>query len=83
MVEIRFDKKFTKIFSKIKDKLLKTKTKIKKQIKKISENPEVGKPMRNVRKGTRKLYIKPFRLSYVYIKDEDKIMILDLYHKKK
>ena len=81
MVEIRFDKKFTEIFSKIKDNLLRTK--ITKQIKKISENPEVGKPMRNVRKGTRELYIKPFRLSYLYIEDENNIMILDLYHKKK
>jgi len=62
MVEIRFDKKFTIIFSKLKDELLKLK--ITKQIKKISENPEVGKPMRNVRKGTRELYIKPFRLSW-------------------
>jgi mRNA-degrading endonuclease RelE of RelBE toxin-antitoxin system len=80
MVEIRFDKKFAIIFSKIKDELLKTK--IKKQIQKILENPEVGKPMRNVRKGTRELYIKPFRLSYSYIVSESIIYILDLYHKK-
>ena len=46
MVEIRFDKKFIIIFSKIKDDLLRTK--IKKQIKKISENPGIGKPMRNI-----------------------------------
>ncbi|MFH1325343.1 MAG: type II toxin-antitoxin system RelE/ParE family toxin [archaeon] len=81
MVEIRFDKKFTEIFSRLKDNLLRTK--IKKQIKKISENPDVGKPMRNVRKGTRELYIKPFRLSYAYKKDENIVYILDLYHKKK
>ena len=80
MVEIRFDKKFIEIFSKLKDELLKTK--IKKQIKKISENPEVGKPMRNVRKGTRELYIKPFRLSYAYSVKEKIVYILDLYHKK-
>ena len=79
MVEIRFDKKFTDIFSKLKDELLRIK--IEKQIKKISENPEVGKPMRNVRKGTRELYIKPFRLSYVYFQDKNLIYILDLYHK--
>jgi len=81
MVEIRFDKKFKELFSKFRDSLLRTKTK--KQIQKISENPEVGKPMRNVRKGTRELYIKPFRLSYIYIKEKDVIYILDLYHKKK
>ena len=50
---------------------------------KIIINPEVGKPMRNVRRGTRELYIKPFRLSYLYIQSEDKIILLDLYHKKK
>lgn len=81
MVEIRFDEKFTVIFSKIKDELLRTK--IKKQIKKISDNPETGKPMMNVRKGTRELYIKPFRLSYLYNVKENIVYILDLYHKKK
>ena len=37
--------------------------------------------MRYARKGTRELYISPFRLSYLYLKEEDKIIILDLYHK--
>ena len=81
MVEIRFGEKFTNIFSKIKDELVRTK--IMKQIKKISENPEIGKPMRNVRKGTRELYIKPFRLSYSYLVNENIVFVLDLYHKKK
>ena len=80
MVEIRFDKNFKKYFSKIKDKSLKIK--IQKQIKKISENPELGKPMRNIRKGTREVYIKPFRLSYMYLKNKNMIYVLDLYHKK-
>ena len=81
MVEIRFDKRFTIIFSKIKDELLRTK--IKKQIKKISENPEIGKPMKYGRKGTREIYIKPFRLSYAYCVPSNVIFILDLYHKKR
>ena len=81
MVEIRFDKKFIIIFSRLKDNSLKTK--IKKQIKKISENPEIGKPMKYNRKGTRELYIKPFRLSYIYLEKENLIYILYLYHKKK
>ena len=81
MVEIRFDKKFTVIFSKLKDEL--TRTKIKKQIKKISENPEIGKPMRNVRKGTREVYVPPFRLAYSYNKEENIIYVLGLYHKDK
>ena len=81
MVEIRFDKKFAKIFSKIKDDF--TKQKIIKQIKKISENPEIGKPMRNVRKGTRELYVSPFRLSYIYNYPKQIVYVLDLYHKDK
>ena len=80
MVEIRFDKKFKVIFSKLKDELLRTK--IKKQIKKISENPEIGKPMKNVRKGTREIYIKPYRLSYIYFPEKNLVYVLDLYHKK-
>jgi len=81
MVEIRFDKKFTIIFSKVKDKL--SRTKITTQIKKISENPKVGKPMKYDRKGTRELYIKPFRLSYFYLAEKNIVYILDLYHKKR
>ena len=49
----------------------------------IIENPDVGKPMRNSRKATRELYIKPFRLSYAYFSDKNLIYLLDLYHKKK
>jgi len=81
MVEIIFLDKFKKTFSKIKDDLLKTK--IIKQVEKIKINPEVGKPMRNVRKGTRELYVKPFRLSYEYLKHKKLVYILDIYHKKK
>lgn len=80
MVRVRFRTKFQNIFYKIKDNLLKQK--VIKQIKKIKENPEVGKPMRNIRKGTRELYINPFRLSYKYHVEKDIIEILDLYHKK-
>ncbi len=79
MVEIIFDDDFKRFFSKIKDKTLKEK--IIKQIEKIRTNPEVGKPMRNIRKGTRELYIKPFRFSYKYHADKNIVEILDLYHK--
>ncbi len=79
MVNAVFDSHFQKLFSKIKDKTIKEK--IIKQFVKIKDNPEIGKLMRNVRKGTREVYIGPFRLSYAYIKEEDKIVFLDLYHK--
>ena len=79
MVNVEFNPDFQKIFSKIKDLVLKKK--LIKQISKLKENPEIGKPMRFNRRGTRELYISPFRLSYIYFKEEDKIIILDLYHK--
>jgi len=56
---------------------------VEKLIIKIIENPEIGKPMRYARKGTREVYVSPFRLSYAYIPDENKIIILNLYHKDK
>ncbi len=80
MVEVIFDDKFKETFSKIKDNLLKER--IIKQISKIKINPEVGKPMRNIRKGTRELYIQPFRLSYKYAVATGIVEILDFYHKK-
>ena len=79
MVKAVFHASFQKIFSKIKDTSLKER--IIKQFSKIRENPEIGKPMRYTRKGTREVNIPPFRLSYLYIKEEDKIVFLDLYHK--
>ena len=81
MVEIIFDNNFKRFFSNIKDNLLKTK--VIKQIKKIKLNPEIGKPMKNIRKGTRELYVKPFRLSYRFYRDTNLVEILDLHHKKR
>ncbi|MBR9691413.1 hypothetical protein GOV06_01380 [Candidatus Woesearchaeota archaeon] len=79
MVVTAFGPHFEKGFKKIKNQALKTQ--VKKQIAKIINNPEVGKPMMHARKGTRELYIAPFRLSYAYIKAENKIIFLGLYHK--
>ena len=79
MVTTIFEPSFQKTFSKIKDKVLKER--IIKQISKIRENPEVGKPMKHARKGTREVYIPPFRLSYAYLPEEQKIILLDFYHK--
>ena len=79
MVTILFEPAFQKTFSKIKDPLLKER--IFKQLSKIKENPETGKPMKYIRKGTREVYIPPFRLSYAYLPEEQKIIILDFYHK--
>lgn len=79
MVKAVLHPSFQKLFFKIKDKVLKER--ILKQISKIRENPKIGKPMMYSRKGTRELYIPPFRLSYIYLEKEDKIILLSLYHK--
>ncbi|MBI5072821.1 type II toxin-antitoxin system RelE/ParE family toxin [Candidatus Woesearchaeota archaeon] len=77
MVNAIFDPDFKKEFEKIKNRDIKEK--IIKQIIKIKENPQIGKPMRYGRKGTRELYVGSFRLSYLF--EEDTVFILDLYHK--
>ena len=81
MVTIIFDPLFQRLIEKIKD--ISLKFRLKKQIEKIAIFPETGKPMRYSRKGTREVYIPPFRLSYLYIESEDKVIFLDLYHKDK
>ena len=77
MVDVIFDSGFKKDFKKINDNTVKEK--IIKQVSKIRDNPEIGKPMKYGRKGTRELYISPFRLSYKF--EEGTIYILALYHK--
>ena len=79
MLEIEHNPEFLKKIEKIKDSGLKEK--VKKQIAKIIEFPEIGKPMMYSRKGTRELYVPPFRLSYAYLKQKNKIIFLELYHK--
>jgi mRNA-degrading endonuclease RelE of RelBE toxin-antitoxin system len=79
MVTIAYEPKFQRFISKIKDSVLKEK--IIKQIEKIVLNPETGKPMRYERIGSREVYVSPYRLSYLYNKTDDKIILLDIYHK--
>ena len=79
MVNVIFDENLQRTIYKIKDQ--EVQKSIKNKIKKIIENPEIGKPMRNVRKGTREVYSGSFRLSYAYHKEKDTIEFLDFYHK--
>ena len=72
MLEVEHRPNFLRMVRRIKDDSVKGQ--IKKQIKMIIENPEVGKPMRYARKGTRELHIGSFRLSYAYLKGENKII---------
>lgn len=79
MLVIDYKKDFLKQIKKIRNRSLKEK--IKKQIEKIIENPGVGKPMRYTRKGSREVYVKPYRLAYAYLNSENKIVFLEIYHK--
>jgi len=79
MLEIDYKKGFLKTISKIKNEA--NKLKIKKQVEKILEDPGIGKPMRYGRKGTREVYVAPYRLAYSYNPSENKIIFLDIYHK--
>ena len=54
---------------------------VEKLVIKVIQNPEIGKPMRYDRKGTREVYINPFRLSYIYEENEDVLIFLTIYHK--
>lgn len=79
MVSASFDPYFQKLFAKIKDHGIKEK--LIKQFVKIRDDPEIGKPMKYSRKGTREVYVPPLRLSYLYVKEENRVIFLDLYHK--
>ncbi|RJQ15853.1 type II toxin-antitoxin system RelE/ParE family toxin [Candidatus Woesearchaeota archaeon] len=79
MLTVERKQEFLKTISKIKDPVFKEK--VIKQIEKIVKNPEIGKPMRHNRKGTREVHISPYRLAYAYLKNENKIIFLDIYHK--
>lgn len=56
---------------------------IKKQVAKIIDNPNIGKPMRYSRKGTRELYFGSYRISYMYLEFEEKLIFVNVYHKDK
>ena len=79
MITVAYDALFEKKVRKIKDNALKER--IKNHILKIIEAPQIGKPMRYTRHGTREVHIPPFRLSYRYLEHEERIVFLDVYHK--
>jgi len=79
MVSFRFLPQFKRSLSKVQNKAFKQQ--VKKQIAKLQANPTLGKPMRYERKGTRELYVRPFRLSYSYDESANLVTLLDLYHK--
>ena len=79
MLTVEYKNDFLKRITKIKDTHVKEQ--IKKHIMKIIERPETGKPMRYSRKGSRESYVGSYRLAYAYLKNENKLIFLDFYHK--
>ncbi len=79
MVRVTFSDNYKRVISKIKDALIRER--LEKLLYKIVENPEIGKPMKHDRKGTREVYVGSFRLSYSYDKQVDTLYLLDFYHK--
>ena len=53
---------------------------IKKKLKIIAEQPELGKPLRNVLKGKRRVQIGSFVLIYEIDKNDNKITLLTFEH---
>ena len=79
MLTIERKPDFIRKIKKIKHK--KFKEKVISQVKKILDNPEIGKPMKHTRKGTREVYVKPYRIAYAYKKKDKTIIFLEIYHK--
>lgn len=79
MVKVIFSEHYKREVSKIKDASVRRR--LEKLLFKIRDNPEIGKPMRYDRKGTREVYAGSFRLSYAFDKNSDTLYILDFYHK--
>ena len=75
---VRRTESFLRLYSKLDPSV---RLKLDKLLGKAVGNPSVGKPMRFARKGTRELYLPPFRLSYAYDEKEGILTFLDLYHK--
>lgn len=76
--EVKEADNFKKAYQKLDNSI---RIKLDKILLKIMENPEIGKPMMYTRKGTRELYVKPFRLSYFYDFNTQILCLLDFYHK--
>ena len=56
---------------------------VKKKILELSENPELGKPLRNLLKGCWRVHIGHFVLIYEFNKVENTITILNFEHHDK
>ena len=53
---------------------------VKKRLEILSNNPEIGKPLRNILKGKRRIHIGSFVIIYEFNKENNSIILLDFEH---
>lgn len=75
---VRATERFEHNLKQVKDR--KIIERVRKLLEKIRDNPEIGKPLRNVLKGERSVHIKPFRM--VYKVDGEILNLLRFMHRK-
>ena len=75
----RVQKEFKKLYRKDKVRY----SHLKKRLKILAENPEVGKPLRNVLKGKWRVHIGSSVLIYEIDKKNNRIVLLDFEHHNK
>lgn len=72
-----FSDRFFKIYSKL-DKVLRKR--IESKVEELCDCPELGKPLKNVLKGRRRVHIGHFVLFYELLEDSKEIHILGFEH---
>ena len=80
---IQFENALETILQKIKKKDYILYQRIIHKILEISKNPELGKPLRNVLKGKRRVHVGSFVLVYSIDKKNETIIFLDFKHHDK
>jgi len=53
---------------------------VKKRLEILSDNPKIGKPLRNILKGKRRIHIGSFAIIYEFNKENNSIILLDFEH---
>ncbi|MCD4766495.1 MAG: type II toxin-antitoxin system RelE/ParE family toxin [Methanosarcinales archaeon] len=53
---------------------------VKKRLEILSDNPKIGKPLRNILKGKRRIHIGSFVIIYEFNKENNSIILLDFEH---
>ncbi|MBS3131365.1 type II toxin-antitoxin system RelE/ParE family toxin [Candidatus Woesearchaeota archaeon] len=78
MVKVLWTQKFEQDVKGVRHPVVKER--VLKQIRKVSENPDIGKPLRYGLKGERTIYVKPYRL--IYSVERDTLILLRFEHRK-